>query len=376
MTDRVRVGIVGCGDIAFRRYLPGFATIEDQAVIAGFYDRDSARSAAAVAAYGASAYESMDALLADPTIDAVLNLTPPKHHVPVSSAVLDAGKHLLTEKLMANTLDEADLLIAQARRADRVFVCAPAVAISPFMVDLRRLLHGGAIGRVLGARAQLSTFGPAGWREYTSDPTWFYEEGAGPLADLGVYPLHMLTELLGPVRRVSAMASISLPTRTVLYGPAAGKEISVGVADNVQMLLDFTDGDAPKTIASLDSTYCAWATTGPHLEIYGTDGALVVNSIYDDTGTIRMWRAGGDGAWSTAPRISSDDLPTRGLYIFGGAAHLVECIQRGLPPLLTGEHARHVLDVILTAGRAARDGVTLDVQTSFDYPKDWEAFGQ
>jgi predicted dehydrogenase len=319
----------------------------------------------------------MEALLESPDIDAVLNLTPPKHHVPVSLASLRAGKHVLTEKLMANSLEEADELIDEAARRRRIFVCAPAVVTSPFLVDIRHALHGGAVGRVMGARAQLSTFGPAAWAEYTSDPTWFYDEGAGPLADLGVYPLHMLTELLGPVRRITALSGISLPTRSVLVGPFAGKEIEVHVDDNVQMLLAFPDDNGPATFANLASTYCAWQSPSPTLEVFGTEGVLVFEDLYDPRGEARIWRAHGRGAgaWEPIARIEPNAGHTRGLYIFGGVEHLVECIQRGLHPILSGEHARHVLDVVISAGRSAREGRTLELSTSFAYPKDWPEFG-
>ena len=102
----------------------------------------------------------------------------------------------------------------------------------------------------------------------------------GPLADLGIYMLHTLTELLGPVHRVAALTGISVPERTVLYGPATGKQITVTEDDNTQLLLDF--GDA--TFAHLDSTFCAWSTPGPTLEIYGSEGVLALDSIYDPQG--------------------------------------------------------------------------------------------
>ena len=77
-----------------------------------------------------------------------------------------------------------------------------------------------------------------------------------------------------------------------------------------------------------------------------------------------------------APPQSACDAPTRGAYIFGGITHLVECVQRGLTPLLSAEHARHVLEIMLAAPQAARAGRTLDLQTTFPYPKPWHVFEQ
>jgi predicted dehydrogenase len=368
MTRRVRLGVVGCGDVATRHYLPPLTSIGDRAELVALYDPDAARLASAARTYGGRPCESLEELLAA-DVDGVVNLTPPRFHAPINLAILQAGKHLLTEKPLASTLQEAGTLIEAARARDLLLVSAPAITISAFMVDLRRLIAGGAIGRVTHARAQFSTFGPAGWLEYTSDPTWFYQEGAGPLVDLGVYMLHMLTELLGPARRLAALSGISVPTRAIQAGPATGKEIAVTVDDNTQMLLDF----GRSTFAHVDASYCVHAAPGPMLEVYGSEGVLTVDNIFDDEGTLRLYRAS-TRAWETAPRLTATDFPTRGKYIFGGVVHLVDCVQRSQAPLLSAEHARHVLEIMLLAPRASREGRTLDLQTTFPYPKAWDLF--
>lgn len=361
--DRVRVGVIGCGDIAFRRYLPGFASIADRAEIAGVYDRLAERAHHAAATYGTRAYDSLDSLLEDERVDAVLNLTQPAQHARISLAVLGAGKHLLTEKVLATTMDDADLIIRTAAASQRTLVCAPAVAVSPFLLDIRQALSQGIIGQVTGARVHMATFGPAAWSEYTSDPSWFYEPGAGPLADIGVYPLHLLTDLLGPVRRMTALSGISVPRRTVLVGEHIGQPLTVSVDDNVQMLLDFTADGQLATFANLDCTYCAWASESPFLEIFGTEGVLSMRDLYDSAGEVRVCRAGGE--WGILPRTAPARAGQRGMDIFGGVVHLVDCVQGNLEPILSGEHARHVLEIILGAEQAARGGSCLAVTSTF-----------
>ncbi|HEY8285429.1 MAG TPA: Gfo/Idh/MocA family oxidoreductase [Chloroflexota bacterium] len=376
---RVRVGVIGCGDIAFRRYLPGFAEIPEQAEVVALHDPDGVRMAAAATQYGGRPLASLEELLSAQGVDAVLNLTPPRLHGSVTLSALRAGKHVMVEKPIAGTVAEADVVIAEAAARGLVLVCAPAIAINAFMVDVRRLVHDGAIGDVTHARAQLATFGPAAWMEYTSDPTWFYQRGAGPLVDLGVYMLHALTEVLGPVRRLSAFGAISIPTRTVLAGPARGKEISVELEDNIQALLEFElpgrEGPRP-AFAHLDASYCTWTTPGPMIEIYGSEGVLVVDNIYDERGTIRLWRGGKGGAraWEIVPPISPSAIPNRGKHIFAGASHLVACVRTGRAPLLSAEHARHVLEVMLLATEAAHSRKTLDTKTTFAFPKQWGAW--
>jgi predicted dehydrogenase len=109
------------------------------------------------------------------------------------------------------------------------------------------------------------------------------------------------------------------------------------------------------------------------LEVYGSEGVLTAANIFDSEGTLRLYRAG-TRSWETAPRLSATDAPHRGKYIFGGMLHLVDCIQRGQAPLLSAEHARHVLEIMLKAPEAAHEGRTIDLQTTFTYPKAWHAF--
>jgi predicted dehydrogenase len=372
----VRIGIIGCGDIAFRRYLPGFAEIADQAEITALFDLDHQRLEHASAEFGGRACTTLDQLLGLEEVDAVLNLTPPRAHGPVTLAALKAGKHVMVEKPIAGTVAEADTLIGEAAARKLTIVCAPGITTNAFVVDLRRLVHDGTIGDISHARLQLATFGPAAWSEYTSDPTWFYQPGAGPLVDLGVYMLHLITEILGPVQRLSALAGISIPERTVLAGPAEGAKIAVGIEDNIQTLLEFappTNSGGRPAFVHLDSNYCSWASPGPMIEIYGSEGVLVVDNIYDPKGAIRLWRGGKESsrAWETMPPISNCAISNRGKHIFAAASHLVSCLRIGRAPLLSAEHARHVLDVMLLATEAAREGRALVPSTAFPYPKPW-----
>ncbi|MGH2346726.1 MAG: Gfo/Idh/MocA family protein, partial [Chloroflexota bacterium] len=326
-SGKVRIGVIGCGDIAFRRYLPGFAEIPDQAEVTALFDLDQDRLGRAAAEYGGRQCTTLAQLLETAEVDAVLNLTPPRAHGPVTLAALKAGKHVMVEKPIAGTVAEADTLIAEAAARGLTLVCAPGITRDAFMIDLRRLVQDGAIGEVTHARLQLATYGPAAWSEYTSDPTWFYQPGAGPLVDLGVYMLHSITEILGPVQRLSAMAGISIPERTVLAGLAEGREIVVTVEDNIQTLLEFappTNASGRPAFVHLDSNYCSWASPGPMIEIYGSNGVFAVDSIYDPRGIIRLWRGGKNSAhaWEVVPPLSTRAGSNRGNHIFAAASHL------------------------------------------------------
>jgi predicted dehydrogenase len=140
------------------------------------------------------------------------------------------------------------------------------------IVEARRLIRSGAIGKVAFARVRASHSGPASMTNWPTDPSWFYQKGSGPLFDVGVYGIHELLGLLGPARRVSAMSGMTEPTRTVRSGPFAGTVIDVTADDNTLILLDFGDS----TFAIIDATFNVNAASGPRLEVFGREGTLNV----------------------------------------------------------------------------------------------------
>src|SRR5262249_16740290 len=148
-------------------------------------------------------------------------------HAALARAALEAGKHVLVEKPMATTLEEADALIQLAERAGRHLMCAPFTTLSPTFQTIARRIQAGDIGQPCLARARYGWSGPW-WSE------WFYKPGGGCLFDLGVYCLTPLTGLLGPARRVTAMTGVAIPEREI-----NGRKIKVEAEDNAQVLLDF-----------------------------------------------------------------------------------------------------------------------------------------
>ncbi len=118
--------------------------------------------------------------------------------------------------------------------------------------------------------AQMATMGPAFWREYTGDPAVFYSHDVGPVVDLGVYMLTLLTGLLGPTRRVQAMVTTAIPERIVLAGPHAGRRIAVEGYDHALTHLELSGSVLVQLLAS----FAVPATQMPLFEIVGTTGTL------------------------------------------------------------------------------------------------------
>ena len=203
MSQRLRLGIVGCGDVAHRHYLPGIASREDRVVVTAVADPNlnaAVGVAAALATWwpGATTYGSVGEMLAGETLDAVFNLTPAPLHGAVNREILEAGVACFSEKPLASTLADADALIDLAASQGVVFLVAPGSAATAPMRWLTGVIDGRSLGRPTLAVSHHADAGPANWREYTGDPTPFYRDGVGPVFDHGVYRLHEMTHLLEP----------------------------------------------------------------------------------------------------------------------------------------------------------------------------------
>src|SRR4051812_32632937 len=273
--DRLRAGIVGCGDVAHRHYLPALASMRDRVAVAAVSDpRDGAAEAvaAAVAEWspGARPYRAVDEMLADGSIDAVFNLTPAPLHGDVNRAILDAGVACYSEKPLASSVAAADRLIDLAAERDVLLLCAPGSAVTRRIRWLRELAASERLGHATLAVAHHADPGPADWLEYTGDPTPFYREGVGPVFDHGVYRLHEMTTVLGPVRRVQAMGSIALPSRQVLGGRLAGLTIDVTTQDHVLIQMEFESGALGQLLAS----FATADTLAPWLEVHFAAGVV------------------------------------------------------------------------------------------------------
>jgi predicted dehydrogenase len=354
--------------VAFRHYLPALADHADVIEVAAVCDpRPEAAERAADWARprwpGVRSWTSVPDLLREARLDAAIVLTPAPTHAAVSQLVLEAGVHVYSEKPIASSVAEADRLIETARERGVLLLCAPGEAVTRRVRWLSEIARSGRLGPLTLAVAHHADPGPAAWREYTGDPEVFYGPGVGPVFDHGVYRLHMLTTVLGPVRRVQAMGSIGTPTRIVRGGPRTGETIPVTAPDHVLINLEFASGALGQLLASFGTA----ATRAPWLELHFTGGTLSYGgtsyardepaSIYfDDDSPLGLegWVEG------LRPPPPDDGL----LVVEAGVHHFLACLRGEAQPVLTAEHARHVLEIILNAYESIADGASHDLQTT------------
>jgi predicted dehydrogenase len=368
----LRVGIVGVGNIANAPtvgYIPNLLKLSEKIELVALTDALPERAATAAQRYGIShAYTNLEEMLEQADIEAVINLTNIPSHAAVSRQILESGRHCFSEKPIATTLAEADALVELAAQRSLTFVCAPVVAILPQHVEVRRLLDAGMIGKVAFAKVRSSHGGPASWA-FPTDPTWFYQLGAGPLFDMGVYGIHTITALLGPAKRVVAFSGITEPTRVVADGPAKGKVFDVTADDNTLLMLDF----GGSTYAFVDGTYNVNAVKSPQVEIFGRAGTINIAdyaAIQGGSPYFEIYRVDalpGVGGW-IAPnlgRVRQADIYFNTYHNACMVAHLADCVRGGGHPTLSAEHARHTLEIMLMALESARSGRAIELRTSF-----------
>lgn len=342
----IRVGIIGCGNV-LEAYLPQCEKLQVRrlAELTIACGRAPQRERALALGVPRFTTEERDVILSG-DVNLVVVLTSMPEHARLAGAALEAGKHVLVEKPLATNLDDARGLLTLAEQKRRHLVCAPFTLLSPTFQTIGSHIRRGDIGRPCLARARYGWAGPS-WGE------WFYKPGGGCLFDLGVYCISSLTALLGPVRRVMAMTGVVIPEREV-----NGRMIPVAVEDNAQVLLDFSGG----AFAVVTSGFTMQQYRSPALEIYGTTGTIqMLGDDWDPEG-YELWQ-NHVGAWQVFKETAPEWPWTDGLR------HLVECIRAGSRPLVTPEHALHVLEIMLTAQQASREGRALPVESSFTPPE-------
>ena len=196
----------------------------------------------------ASVFTDFEQMLADAPFDALINTASIPAHFPLNLQALQAGKHVYSQKPFATTVEEATTLIDEAARRGLKMSVSPIHMLRPEVQEMRRLVQGGALGKVSLVRCRSSHGGPEYFQYRDADPTWFFQEGGGPLLDMGVHGLHQVTGILGPARSVTCLSGVSETVRIVRSGAFDGKEIRPEVDDNTLIMLDF--GEA--TFAVID----------------------------------------------------------------------------------------------------------------------------
>jgi predicted dehydrogenase len=360
------IGIIGCGSIS-DAYLKGAARSELIRVKACADLRPEAAEAKA-GEYGVAAVP-VDALLGDPEIEIVINLTVPLAHGPVSRQIITAGKHVYSEKPLAARFSEAQaLMLAAAGRGVRVG-CAPDTFLGAAHQACRRAVDAGLIGRPIAGAASVLSHGMEHWHP---NPEFFFKRGGGPIHDIGPYYVTQLVNLLGPVARVAAQASTASATRTVTSEPRQGQVIEVEVPTTVNGVLSFASG----ANVALSASWDVWKHKRLPFEIYGTEGSMLVPDPNFFGGTPMLTER--DSEWRELDTSAHPfRIPNRTLrsgtevadYRIIGLLDMAAALHQGRTHRANGDLALHVLEVMDAFERSSVEGRHVMIESPCERPE-------
>ena len=196
--SKLKIGVIGCGSIAKHRHLPEYAANEKVEIVA-VCDIVEDRVKETAATYNAKAYTNYEELLADSSIDAISVCLPNYLHAPVSIAASNAGKHVLCEKPMATSREEAKQMIEAASKNKKKLMIGHNQRFVPSHEKARQLIANGELGKIYSFRTAFGHPGPEGWSVDGRDSWFFNKEEAfiGAMGDLGVHKTDLMRYLLG-----------------------------------------------------------------------------------------------------------------------------------------------------------------------------------
>lgn len=350
---KIKVGVIGCGSVS-GMYLPHLSKSPFVEIVSVCDIKPERAKKRAEEFKVARHYPNIEAMLAGEPFDLLVNLTNMQEHEHLNRKAILAKKNVWSEKPMANSYAAGKSLLDLSKKNGVRLWGAPAVVNSPQFAFMSKTLREGKLGRVAAAHAHYGHLGPT-WSAF------FYEKGGGSLPDLGVYNLASLTGLLGPAKSVMAMTSIVTPERTV---DDKGK-IRVEAEDNAMVLMEHENG-------VISHVQCGFNYFDP----YGHEGKG------QERPTISIWGSKGNMAligYDWAPfgveLATLDDekgkryVTDAETYVWEqGASVISESLVMNKEPLITAEHALHVLEIIEAARKSQETGMRIKLTSKFKFP--------
>ncbi len=358
----VRIGIIGCGKIS-QAYFDGVKRFDILELVA-CADLNPEVARAQAEANGCEALD-VEGLLGRGDIELVVNLTIPSAHADVYRCILEAGKHAYGEKPLTVELEASEAVLELARQRGLRVGSAPDTFLGAGLQTCRELVDGEAIGRVVAGTAFMLNAGPERWHP---NPGFYYLKGGGPVFDMAPYYLIALVHLIGPIRRVVALASQAHSERSATCEARAGERLPVEVATHASATLEFVSGALITAVFSFDVPAHGH---GP-IELYGTEGSLKAPDPNTFGGPVQYFQksdaANGWKEWQlTRPYVGQ----MRGV----GVADMAHAIRSARPHRASGELALHVLEVMHGIDHSSVSGQAVEIRNRPERPAALAATG-
>ena len=342
----INIGIIGCGKIAQKRHIPEYLENVD-ANLVGFYDLNQARAKEISETFGGTAFDSIEDLLADPSIDAVSVCTANHTHAAITIQALQAGKHVLCEKPMATTLEDCQAMVDAANKAGKVLVIGQNQRLTKTHKKARELIRNGEIGQIIGFRTTFGHGGPETWSIDPGKNTWFFDKNIavmGAMADLGIHKTDLLL-FLTDQKIVETTAHLT----TIDKRGADGELIKV---DDTAICVYQLENGAIGTMTA------SWTFYGPEDNttiIYGTKGIM---RLYEDPQfSIQLFLKGGEKIYHQIDTIQTNENQTSS----GVIDAFVESVITGQGGELAAEKVLESMKVIFASIESSQTGKTIKV---------------
>ncbi|MDX1991178.1 MAG: Gfo/Idh/MocA family oxidoreductase [bacterium] len=350
-----KIGIIGAGNIA-GPYAKDFKTYDNLALV-GVADVDPARAEKFAAEHETRAYASLDDLLADSSVELVVNLTTHTAHKSVSEAALNAGKHVYSEKPLATTYEDAAFLVDLAAQKGLRLGCSPFTLMGEAQQTVWKLLREGRTGKIRVVYAEVNWARIESWHP---EPQSFYD--IGPLFDVGVYPLTILVSIFGPARLVSSYGTVVYPDRVSKHGVP----FHITTPDFGVTMVEMADGTVVRLTTNF---YVGHHNKQTGLEFHGDLGSVYLKAWQDFDSLVEFSEFGNDKKYAAVDLVRT---PTARTPWGRGVWEMVTAIQENRPHRFTGEMAAHVTDILASAQRSMQEGRPVDVASTFTPPAPME----
>lgn len=345
------LGIVGTGNIA-GAYARDILT-HPQIRLAAATDLDGTRAAQFGAEHGCPIHASLDDLLADPSVDIVVNLTVHHAHYEVTRRALEAGRHVYSEKPMALRSHEAQELVALAATRGLRLGCSPSTLLGEAQQTAAAIIRSGRLGPVRAVYAEVNWGRIETWHPA---PVPFFDVGV--MVDVGVYPLTLVTSILGPARSVRAWGWELKPERRTV----GGERFRIGTSDLIVAAVEL-DGAVMRLTTSFYVGQPAKLTGS--LEFHGDDASLALGSFQEFDASVEVGPYG-----ERYQSVATVRPPVRGIAWARGVADMADAIADGRPHRASAEGAAHVVEILEALATSIADGGrVIGVTSTFEPPE-------
>ena len=345
----INIGIIGCGKIAQVRHIPEYAENPD-VKLAAFFSPNRARAQEQADKYGGKVYDTAEALLADPEIDAVSICAANYAHAELSIQALNAGKHVLCEKPMATTLADCEAMVECAKKNGKFLMIGHNQRLAKAHMEAKRLIDEGLIGDIITFRTSFGHGGPETWSISPGKNVWFFDKkkaAMGVMADLGVHKTDLIQYLTG--QRV-----VRTTARLVTLDKRGEDGELIGVDDNAVCIYEMSGG----AFGTMTASWTYYGAEDNSTVLYGTKGIM---RIYDDPAhSIVVKLADGQEQVYDVEQIQTNDNQTK-----SGVIDLwVDCLKNNRAPEISGESALYAMRAVFASIESSQTGKTVEIEAN------------